>query len=146
VILGIYHINVNVTDLDRSRAFYEMLGFKVLEEFREVGNAKLDRGLALPRTDTRAYFLRIGSDRHSALIDLVQWQEPELVPTFPRLNQLGPARIALRVKQLDRMYEDLRAKGVEFLSAPQTLDHLPLKPRFVVFRDPDGILLELVEF
>src|SRR5204863_6201937 len=132
LILGIYHIHISVTDLHRSRGFYEMLGFKVLDGFREVGNAKLGRGLGLPRSDTRAYFLRIGNERHGALIDLVQWHEPELVRISPRLNQLGPVRIALRVKEVDRMYEDLRAKGVEFLSLPQTLDHLPLTPRFVV--------------
>jgi glyoxylase I family protein len=146
VILGIYHVNVNVTDLDRSRAFYEMLGFEVLEEFREVGNPALDRGLGLERSDTRALFLRVGNGRHGALIDLVQWHEPERVGAAPRLNQLGPVRIALRARGIDRMYQELKAKGVDFVSAPQTLDDLPLKPRFVVLRDPDGTWIELVEF
>jgi glyoxylase I family protein len=145
-VLGIYHVNINVTNLDRSRAFYERLGFEVLEEFREAGNRDLDEGLGLTRSDTRAYFLRIGSDRRSTLIDLVEWREPALEGSAPPMNHAGPVRIALRVKDLDGMYESLRAAGVEFLSAPRALTDLPLKPRFVCLKDPDGVLLELVEF
>jgi len=145
-VLGIYHVNINVTSLDRSRSFYEMLGFEVLEEFREVGNENLDRGLGLARSDSRAYFLRIGNDSRSTLIDLVEWYEPALAGSAPAMNHAGPVRIALRVKDLDGMYETLRGKGVQFLSAPQALLDLPLKPRFVCLKDPDGVLLELVEF
>lgn len=30
MIKSIFHVNVNVTDFDRSLAFYKMLGFKVV--------------------------------------------------------------------------------------------------------------------
>ena len=35
MIQAIYHINVNCSNLERSRAFYEMLGFRVVAEFAE---------------------------------------------------------------------------------------------------------------
>lgn len=144
-VLGIYHLNINVTDLERSRAFYERLGFRVVETFHEDGNSDLDGGLGLESSRTDALFLRLGDDPRSTLIDLVQWTKPALVGTAPEMNHLGPVRIALRVKDLDRIVADLGAAGVELLSSPQTLRDLPRRPRFVVFRDPDGVLLELVE-
>ena len=36
-VLGIYHLNINVTNLERSRAFYELFGFRVIELFHERG-------------------------------------------------------------------------------------------------------------
>ncbi|MGH7806412.1 MAG: VOC family protein, partial [Candidatus Binatia bacterium] len=102
-VLGIYHLNVNVSNLERSRAFYERLGFRVVETFHEDGNPDLDRGLGLERSHTDALFLRLGDDPRSTLIDLVQWTEPAAVGGTPEMNRLGPVRIALRVKELDRM-------------------------------------------
>ena len=144
-VLGIYHVNLNVSDLERSRAFYERLGFRVVDTFHEDGNADLDRGLGLPRSHTKALFLRLGDDPRSTLIDLVEWSEPRAVGPAPEMNHLGPVRLALRVKELDRLVADLREAGVEFLSPPQTLGDLPRRPRFVVLRDPDGLFVELVE-
>lgn len=50
---------------------------------------------------------------------------------------------------MNAAYENLRAQGVEFLSAPVTFDlgadwdYGPLK--VVFFKDPDGFILELME-
>ena len=45
----------------------------------------------------------------------------------------------------DAIYEKLKARGIEFLSEPQTITTLERKPRFVCFKDPDGVILELVQ-
>ena len=42
-------------------------------------------------------------------------------------------------------YHALRGKGIEFEAEPQEIDIVGAK-RFVLFRDPDGTLLELIEF
>jgi len=145
MILGIYHVNINVTDLERSTEFYGLLGFKVVDSFHERGTPGLDRGLGMPYTDTRARFLALGNNRHETVIDLVEWIEPEASKPEIRLNQIGMPRLCLRVKDLDGEVKRLKSRGVEFASEPQTIDTLPRKPRFVLFRDPDGIILELVE-
>lgn len=146
LIQGIYHVNINVRNLERSRAFYEQLGFKVVEKFSESYNPNLDRGLAMKGTSTRAYFMRLLNNRHETMLDMVEWDDPSVVGEAPVMNSLGVPRLAFRVKYLDKMVEKLRANGVKFLSEPQVLDSLERKPRFCVFRDPDGIFLELVEF
>jgi catechol 2,3-dioxygenase-like lactoylglutathione lyase family enzyme len=144
-VLGIYHVNINVSDLDQSRAFYERLGFRLIEAFGQAGEPDLDRGLGLPYTDTRAYFMGFGR-RFETVIDLVEWHEPRAVGGAPpRMYDLGVPRLALRVKQLDNFYHQLKASGVEFLSEPQTLRFLKRASRFVCCRDPDGLIIELVE-
>ena len=49
MVKGIYHINVNVTDFERSLAFYQLLDFKIVRDLGEVGNTYLERGLKIPR-------------------------------------------------------------------------------------------------
>ena len=145
MILGIYHVNINVTDLERSTEFYGLLGFSVVDSFHERGTAGLDRGLGMSYTDTRARFLALGNNPRETVLDLVEWNEPEANRVPIELNQIGMPRLCLRVKDLDGEIERLRGHGVEFLSEPQVIDTLARKPRFVLFRDPDGVILELVE-
>src|SRR5882724_2830282 len=70
--LQIYHVNINCTNLERSLAFYQMLGF------REVIDIPAGRiaGLGLEPAIARAKLLRLGDDPRSTLIDLIEWQTP----------------------------------------------------------------------
>lgn len=145
MILGIYHVNLNVSDIERSTKFYGLLGFREVDRFHEKGTPGLDRGLGFPYTETHARFLALGNKPHETVLDLVQWVEPEAARVPIALNQIGMPRLCLRVKDLDEEVTRLREHGVEFISEPQEIDTLARKPRFVLFRDPDGIVLELVE-
>ena len=145
MILGIYHVNINVTDIERSTKFYGLLGFKEVDSFHEQGTPGLDRGLGFDYTNTKARFLALGNNPRETVLDLVQWIEPEASNAAIELNQIGMPRLCLRVKDLDGEVARLRQHGVEFLSEPQVIDTLARNPRFVLFHDPDGIILELVE-
>ena len=114
MILGIYHVNINVTDIERSTEFYGLLGFRVVDSFHERGTPGLDRGLGMPYTDTRARFLALGNTRHETVLDLVEWIEPEASKPEIQLNQIGMPRLCLRVKDLDGEVERLKSHGVEF--------------------------------
>ena len=46
MVKGIFHINVNVVDFERSLEFYKRLGFKVIRDLGEGGDKSLERGLA----------------------------------------------------------------------------------------------------
>lgn len=149
-VLGLYHINVNCSDLERSRRFYELFGFRTLDRFNEKNNANLDRGLGLPPnggSETLAVFMGVGEGAHSTVIDLCQWlTPPEEAGRALRPTQVGIPRICLRVKHIDALVERLRAQGVTFITdEPMCLTTLARQPRFIVCRDPDGILVELVE-
>lgn len=148
MITGIYHVNVNCTDIERSRAFYELLGFRVVAEFEEEDNASLNKGLGIPSSHTQALFLKAGKGRDATLIDLVQWLRPVSPPKRGNdIAALGVPRIALKAENLPQLYESLKAKGVEFVSEPQQLafPEFGTEPLFCVCLDPDGLLIELVE-
>ncbi len=148
MITGIYHVNVNCTDIERSRAFYELLGFRVVAEFEEKDNASLNKGLGLSSSHTRALFLKAGRGKDATLIDLVQWYRPaSLSKGESDIAALGVPRIALKAENLLELYEDLKARGVEFVSEPQQLafPEFGTEPLFCVCQDPDGLLIELVE-
>ena len=54
----------------------------------------------------------------------------------------GVIRICLWTNDLDAVYADLSAKGVEFLTSPETMQDAMVT--VAVCRDPDGTLIELI--
>ena len=154
MIARLAHVNVVCSNIERSLRFYrDVLGAKVISlldgaESAEVGKAMGFDGPAL----ARAYFLKFGEGSKkspSTLIDLLQWIKPAVKgKPYGRLNNVGIARICFSVDDIDKTYEDLKAKGVEFITPPQNVELRPgakhsLPHRVCVFKDPDGVLLEL---
>ena len=144
MLLNIVHINTNVTDIDRSLEFYQRVGFKVMHVFGNMGTGAGSDGT---EGQMRGVVLSISDDpRASTKIELLQWVDPPAEPQPERRDgQAGVARIAIRTKNLLAYCEELKAKGIEFLHDPQEIDIVGAK-RFVLFKDPDGTILELIEF
>lgn len=149
-ILNIYHININCRDLDRSEAFYEQLGFRTVARFSERC-ANIDRGLGFndrqTPTKSRAVFMKLGLGKGvpETVLDLCEWQDPAAEGDASGLLNYGVPRIALRVDDIDAIVAKLETRGIDFFSEPQTISTLERKPRFACFRDPDGVILELVQ-
>lgn len=157
MVKGIYHINVNVTNFERSLAFYQLLGFRIVRDLGEVGNAALERGLRIPRPLGRAALLQVGQandDRRATRLDLIEWKNPKTAgKPPPHLYQAGLARIALVTDTLQELYDAVKAaniEGVEFFSEPQRTRRLNTNGEdhdaFVCFTDPDGTVIELIQF
>jgi glyoxylase I family protein len=141
MLTGLFHCNVNVTDLDRSLPFYEMLGFKVIVDFREgMSSPELAKALGLSEATLRGVHLSADGDKNKTRIDLVEFQEPK---TYPHLHHLGINRVSIRTTNLQEMYKNLKSKGVTFISEPVTLPGTNFT--FVCFKDPDGTVLQFVE-
>ena len=145
----IFHINIVVEDLDRTLAFYcDVLGFSVVEGKITVEDPTLARGFGYEGNGRMRWALiRLGDDEGAPLIDVEQWIEPATTGrSYPECRNNGIGRIALEVGDIDKAYGDLKDKGVAFLSPPQTLNFPPFGDfKFCCLRDPDGIVLELVE-
>lgn len=141
--LQIYHVNVNCTNLERSLAFYQMLGFK---EAIDIPAGDIP-GLGLRPAVCRAKLLRLGDDPRGTLIDLIEWQTPTPHGTpYADLGHTGIARLCLRVKGITAMVAELKAQGVRFISEPVSPGLVGNRQTFVCFYDPDGTVLELMEF
>ncbi|MDQ2732978.1 MAG: VOC family protein, partial [Armatimonadota bacterium] len=107
MIEGVFHFNVNCTDLDRTLPFYEMLGFKVILDFRDgMSSPQLAEGLALPKAQIRGVHLQIPNDPTGMRIDLLQFQDPKADgKPYPHLYHTGVARVALKTQNLQATYE-----------------------------------------
>ena len=134
-ITGMVHVNINCSDFERSRAFYEDLGFEILAP------------VGMPPYRVRGALMSLRDARVPLVIDLLEWVEPrDTSKPYEHLYHLGIARIALASSDLDADMKRLEERGVEFVSAPAevTLEG-GRSSRFVCFYDPDGTVLELVE-
>ena len=80
------------------------------------------------------------------MLDLVQFIDP---PTqgqpYATLNNVGICRVAFTVDDIDETYEQLKAKGIQFVAPLKKLEGPGVARIAVVcFRDPDGTVLELL--
>jgi len=143
---GLVHVNINCRDFDRSRLFYEMLGFELFWRVPETNTPAVASAVGMSKYLVKGALMRLTADP-TVVIDLLEWQEPrDNAAPYPNLYRPGIARIALRSSGLFEDYEFLIAQGVEVLSEPAAVmvnaDH---GSRFFCFKDPDGTFLELVE-
>lgn len=147
MIKSIFHINVNVTNFERSLAFYKMLGFKVIMDMGSGPNKGNDKGLNIPESRARAALLALSDDPRATRLDLIEWEKPQTDgKPYPHLYHAGVARIALFTKNVEEEYTRLKANGVEMVSEPVTIRFAnKAGARFFCFKDPDGTFLELIE-
>ena len=156
----IFHVNICVTDLDRSLKWYqEVLGMKVVEgPFMGEGPAMRGIGIGAESVGVdsktavkvRGAFLRWSDNEHEAVIDLLEFINPRPVGApYETLHNIGIARIALGVKDVDAAYEDLKSKGVKFITPPVSISNMEgaqsllSEIAYCCFYDPDRTILEL---
>jgi len=147
-VTGMLHVNVNCSDFDRSLAFYRRLGFDVVWEVPETNTPEVAAAVGMPPYRVRGALLALRGGGATTLIDLLEWKHPrdESAP-YPHLYHLGIARIALTTSDLEADVAELEAAGIEPMSAPaRVVGANGSASRFVCFEDPDGTVLELVEF
>lgn len=143
-ITRLHHTGLQVSDLERSVAFYrDVLGFELV--FQWNPRADYIRTLVgYPGLDLHAAVLRPPSS--DAFIELLEYRNVERTPVDTRTANPGTAHVAFFVDDLDTLYADLRARGVESVSDPVTPTIGPNEGgRAVYMIDPDGIRVELIQ-
>jgi lactoylglutathione lyase len=121
------HTMVRITDPERSRSFYEALGFTFAGDFDIVRDGEVE---------ATNYFFSLG-DQESVL---------ELTYNHDgRTYELGTGygHIAVGVDDLDATLERLREQGIEPEREPYSVRDGGSRLTFV--RDPDSYRIELIE-
>lgn len=124
--LQLHHIAIICSDYERSRKFYiEILGMKIIREVyrHERQSMKLDLSL---------------NDIY--LIELFSFPEPPKRPSRPEAT--GLRHLAFSTDRFDQKIAELKSKGVVF---EETRTDEYTSKRFVFFRDPDELPIELYE-
>lgn len=146
-ITGMVHVNINCRDYERSKRFYEMLGFREVWAVPETNTPEVAAAVGMPPYRVRGAIMAIPGANPPMVIDLLEWVEPrDESDPYPNLYRPGLARLAMRTTDLAADLATLEAEGVDILSAPATVTMNETSgTRFVCFKDPDGTFLELVE-
>lgn len=145
-ITGLIHVNVNCSDFDRSKAFYEMLGFEHLMDVPPTNTPEVAAAVGMPPYRVKGALLILKGGGQPFVLDLLEWQDPtDAAAPYRHLYHLGIARIALASDDLEGDMARLQGEGVEFLSKPATVTLENRTTTFVCFKDPDGTILELAQ-
>jgi methylmalonyl-CoA epimerase len=118
------HIAITVRDLKEAIDFYNKLGFKL--------------GQRSENPTQIIQFLESGYAR----LEVFAPKVPVTTPADLSQSDVGIKHIALKVDDIWKTYEEAKAKGVVFNEEPRTI---PKGPTVVFFKDPSGILLQLIQ-
>lgn len=147
----INHVNIVVTDLERSERFYvDVLGFEATRRAHLEGPwIEAVTGLA----DVRADVVFLEPPGGGPRIELIAYAAPqgEAAAGHASANTVGLRHIAFSVDDMDAVVARLAAQGVRLLSEPtfvpgDVVRHDEGRKRLCYFHDPDGVLLELAEY
>src|ERR1044071_5772124 len=121
------HTMYRITDPERSRAFYEALGFKFEPDMDNVSNGD---------TEATTYFFSLGHQR--SVLELTYTHDG-------RTYDLGSGygHIAVGVEDLDGTLGRLAQQGIEPERPPYSVREGGSRLCFV--QDPDGYRIELIE-
>jgi glyoxylase I family protein len=139
---GVHHIGLVVRDLERSLEFYGQM-FGVAPEFTaDASGDEVSEALGVPNASLRFAFLRL----KNVDLELLSYGNPRKESFDLRGCDVGASHVAIEVDDIDAMCAAMAEKGVQFFAKPLRIDGGPLDGcKFVYFRDPDGIILELFE-
>ena len=137
------HVNVVVSNLDKAKAFFTQLGFSVGDEGTLEGEW-ISEVVGLENVSARYTSLSLSGSGTN--LELIEYTTPPSGqdPMMSKANQLGFRHIAFVVENIDETVQDLKGKGIIFLSPIQT--YPKSGKRLAYFYGPDGILLELAQY
>jgi glyoxylase I family protein len=144
MIVGFHHAAISTPDFDRCVGFYQdVIGCEEAWSFEwPKGSPEADEMTGLTDSAARAVMLKLGD----TFLEVFEYRSPAPKrrdsDTLRPVCDHGITHICLLVQDLPAEYERLKAAGMHFHSAPLTQD-----TGYVVYgRDPDGNVVELIEF
>ena len=144
----IVHVGITVKDMDTSIAFYrDVLGLSFQGELIMEGK-ETDLLFAMENCKVRVAYLNGSENIMAPPVELIQFLGGEMIGNEVHLCKNSISEICFKVNDIDSVYQHLLENGVECLSSPQEFDFTDYgfgKSKALYFKDPDGIILELME-
>lgn len=138
------HISVTVSDMERSLAFYrDLLGMEEVERHRLEGET-ISKMAGKPEVVMQVVRLA-APGTPKVLLDLQQYITPQGKISNAKLGDVAHSHFCFGVPDVNAAYQELKAKGVEFVSEPVSFDLEWGIVHVVFLKDPDGFILEIVQ-
>jgi catechol 2,3-dioxygenase-like lactoylglutathione lyase family enzyme len=140
-------VNVNVSDFERSSAWYQLMGYEVSKKLVATDSIEVAKAMGFEQEfEINGAVVTHQSD--GSTLGLAQWitpYNPERAYSIP-VNHLGIHRMAFATNDIAADVATLKAQGVEFVSPVTPCCSGPESSGSIVaFYDPDGTVVELVE-
>ncbi len=145
MIKGIQHFSFTVSNLDEALHFFcDLLGLSA-SPIMEPKGERLDKLYKLQEVSQRLAVVRTSNND---IIHLIEYLSPKGEQIDSKMCNPGVAHIAFEVDDIQKMYDNLTGKGVEFNHPPywggQKIEDI--KGWGVCFlKGPDGIPIELMQ-
>ena len=138
------HIGIVVKNLERSQKFYKKyFNFKVKRKMKEGGKF-LETLLGAKKI--KAKTTKMSDSTKEVCLELLYFYKNKNFKQnkrIPSVWDFGPTHFAITVKNLDKKYTLMRKNKIKFINKP--IISVDGKAKVAFCKDPDGVLLELVE-
>lgn len=146
-IVRVNRLNINVSDFERSTAWYQMMGYDVSKKLASTDSIDVARAMGFEEGfEINGALLTHRSD--DSTVELVQWirpYDPERAYPIP-VNHIGMHRTAFLTGDIEADVATLRSQGVQFLSGiTPCCSGDDSSSSIIAFYDPDGTIVELAD-
>jgi catechol 2,3-dioxygenase-like lactoylglutathione lyase family enzyme len=144
---GVSHVAIGVRSMEQSLRFYrDLLGFEVLrDEIQETHGTVLSALYEEPHERRHVVTLYWKKGKGEGFLVLSEHSDKPVSGEAIKLDQIGIHHFAFWVEDLPRVYEELKAKGADFVVPPTMVKVADGNFNSAFLRDPDGILVQLDE-
>ncbi len=144
----IYHVGLTVSDIERSLAFYrDILGLQFQGEIL-MEEAETDALFGRKGCKARVAYLNGSEKIDVPPVELIQFLDCDTKKQPGDLFTTSISELCFYTDDIEEVYQRLCANHVECLSAPKNFDFTAAgfgKSKAFYFRDPDGIVLEMMQ-
>ena len=142
------HVGITVSNIENSIKFYrDILGLTLKGQAIMEGK-ETDKLFAMNNCKVKIAYLNGSDNIISPPIELLEFVNNKTIKDKSQLNKISISEICFRVYNIEKAYKHLINNNVECLSEPQEFDFTAYgfsKSKALYFKDPDGIILELME-
>jgi len=148
---SIFHFILPCTNVDRSAAFYANFGFEIIKDNRNVVWPDYVGTNFNMMTGAQGRAVQLVLPHDDALqtrIDLIEWIKPRWTNPYAGkpADQNFPRVMALLTRNIEAATKDLIAKGLKPTQPLRPPDPVIGVQGVVCFPDPDGHIVELIEY
>ena len=137
---GVFQVGIMVKDIDEClKLFCDTLGMKVVFEARN----QIQHSKELSGVENQVMNVLMLHGEGGIDLEVHQYVDPPAKPHPPmQHSDLGSMHFMLRVRDMDKTVEQVKALGYEFIMPVIASSHIP-GFKYTYFRGPEGILIEL---